>query len=169
MTGLSGSGKSSIAHCCEQALVASGQPAYVLDGDNIRHGLCRDLGFSRDDRGENARRAAEVAQLMADAGTVVLVALISPYAVDRKRARQVHEGAGLPFVEVWVSTPLVECERRDPKGLYERARSGSLRDFTSVTDPYEAPERPDLEVTTVGSSVEAASAAVLQLIQERIL
>ena len=169
MTGLSGSGKSSIAHHCESALVASGQPAYVLDGDNLRHGLSGDLGFTREDRGENARRAAETAQLMADAGTVVLVALISPYAADRRRAREIHEAAGLPFVEVWVSTPQVECERRDPKGLYEGARAGAVRDFTSVTDPYEVPEAPDLEVTTTGSTVDAAAATVLELIKSQIL
>ena len=169
LTGLSGSGKSSIAHHCEAALVAAGQPAYVLDGDNLRHGLCGDLGFSREDRGENARRAAETAQLMADAGSIVLVALISPYAVDRQAARDVHERVGLPFVEVWVNTPLGECERRDPKGLYEGARSGAVKEFTSVSDPYEAPEGPDLEISTVGSSIEAAAGAVLELIRSRIL
>jgi bifunctional enzyme CysN/CysC len=118
----------------------------VLDGDNLRHGLNGDLGFSAADRAENVRRTAEVAALLADAGVVVLVALVSPYRADRAAARAVHERAGLPFLEAWVSTPLEECERRDPKHLYARARAGELRGLTGVDDPYEPPDAPELEV-----------------------
>src|SRR3954471_13632280 len=117
-TGLPSSGKSSIAYAVEERLVASGRPAYRLDGDNLRHGLNGDLGFSAEDRSENMRRAGEVAALLADAGTVALVSLVSPFAADRDRARAAHDRAALPFAEVYVSTPPEECERRDPKGLW---------------------------------------------------
>jgi bifunctional enzyme CysN/CysC len=146
-TGLSGSGKSSMAVEVERALVASGRPAYLLDGDNLRHGLNADLGFSADDRAENIRRVGEVARLFADAGVVALVPVISPYRVDRDRARQVHEAAGLRFVEVFVDTPLDVCESRDPKGLYAKARAGEITGFTGIDDPYEAPAHPDLRLT----------------------
>src|SRR5918998_6913842 len=122
-TGLPSSGKSTVAAAVEAKLLAEGHPAYVLDGDNLRHGLNGNLGFSPEDRRENVRRTAEVAALMADAGVTVLVSLVSPYRADRAAARAVHERVGLPFLEVWVSTPLEECERRDPKGLYARARA----------------------------------------------
>jgi bifunctional enzyme CysN/CysC len=168
LTGLSGSGKSSIAKHVEADLVEGGRAAYVLDGDNLRHGVNDDLGFSRRDRGENARRAAEIAKLFADAGVVALVALISPYAEDRDRARRLHEEAGLPFVEVYVATSLAECERRDPKGLYAAARTGQVAEFTMVSDPYEPPVAPDLVVSTDGAGVDDAAHAVLALLEERL-
>jgi adenylyl-sulfate kinase len=168
LTGLSGSGKSSIAKQVEADLVAGGVPAYVLDGDNLRHGINGDLGFSRKDRGENARRAAEVAKLFADSGVVALVALISPYAEDRQRARAVHEEAGLLFLEVYVATSLAECEARDPKGLYAQARTGGIVDFTMVTDPYEIPEHPDVVLRTAGRTVDEAAATVLALLRQRM-
>lgn len=168
LTGLSGSGKSSIAKHVEADLVEGGRAAYVLDGDNLRHGVNDDLGFSREDRGENARRAAEIAKMFADAGTVVLVALISPYAADRSQARRLHEEAGLTFVEVYVATSLSECETRDPKGLYAAARAGEVPAFTMVSDPYEPPASPDLVVSTLGASVDDAAHAVLALLQDRL-
>ena len=145
-TGLSGSGKSTLAAAVEAALVAEGRPAYLLDGDNLRHGLNGDLGFGPEGRAENVRRTAHVAALMADAGVVALVSLVSPYTADRRAARALHEAVGLPFAEVWVDTPLEVCERRDPKGLYARARRGEIPDFTGVSAPYEAPEAPELRV-----------------------
>ena len=169
LTGLSGSGKSSIAKHVEADLVEDGIAAYVLDGDNLRHGINEDLGFTREDRGENARRAAEVAKLFADAGVVALVALISPYADDRARARKLHEDAGLPFLEVFVSAPLQECEARDPKGLYAQARAGEIGDFTMVGDPYEVPGQPDLVVSTSGRTIDDAAHAVLDLVRRTVL
>jgi adenylyl-sulfate kinase len=146
MTGLPASGKSTVAAGVEAQLLSEGRPAYVLDGDNLRHGLNGDLGFSAEDRAENVRRTAEVSALLADAGVVVLVALVSPYRADRAAARAAHSRRGLPFLEVWVATSLEECERRDPKGLYARARSGELRGMTGVDDPYEPPESADVVV-----------------------
>ncbi|HSJ29070.1 MAG TPA: adenylyl-sulfate kinase [Acidimicrobiia bacterium] len=154
LTGLSGSGKSTIAHHLDERLVASGRAAYVLDGDNVRHGLNADLGFSPADRTENVRRVGEVARLMADAGLVVAVPVISPYREGRQRVREAHDAAGLPFLEVWVSTPLDECERRDTKGMYARARAGELPDFTGVDAPYEEPEAADLALDTTILDVE---------------
>ena len=147
MTGLPASGKSTVAAAVEARLVGEGRPAYVLDGDNLRHGLNGDLGFSADDRAENVRRTAEVAALLADAGVVVVVALVSPYRADRAAARAVHERLELPFLEVHVATSLEECERRDPKGLYARARAGELTHLTGVDDPYEPPGAPEVTVT----------------------
>jgi bifunctional enzyme CysN/CysC len=146
VTGLPASGKSTLASAVEAALLRSGRAAYVLDGDNLRHGLNGDLGFSATDRTENVRRTAEVAALIADAGVVCLAALVSPYAADREAARAAHERRDLPFVEIHVATSLAECERRDPKGLYARARAGELQGLTGVDAPYEAPEHPDLRV-----------------------
>jgi bifunctional enzyme CysN/CysC len=163
-TGLSGSGKSTVAAVVERALVAAGRPAYLLDGDNLRHGLNADLGFTAADRSENIRRVGEVARLFADAGVVALVPVISPYRVDRDRARAVHEAAGLPFVEVFVDTPLAVCEARDPKGLYARARAGNITGFTGIDDPYEAPAAPDLRLTPADGSPEAQAALVLALL-----
>jgi adenylyl-sulfate kinase len=147
MTGLPASGKSTVAAAVEARLVGEARPAYVLDGDNLRHGLNGDLGFSAEDRAENVRRTAEVSALLADAGVVVLVALVSPYRADRAAARAVHEQRELPFLEVHVATSLEECERRDPKGLYARARAGELQHLTGVDDPYEPPDAPDVVVT----------------------
>ena len=161
-TGLSGSGKSTVAAAVEAELVAAGRPAYLLDGDNVRHGLNADLGFSAEDREENIRRVAHVAQLFADAGVVALVPVISPYREGRRFARDLHGAAGLPFVEVWVSTPLDECERRDPKGLYAKARAGELRGFTGIDDAYEPPEAAELVLPTHELSVEAAVGLVLE-------
>lgn len=145
-TGLSGSGKSTIADGVAGALLTAGRPAYILDGDNVRHGLNADLGFSADHRTENVRRVGEVARLMADAGLVVLVPVISPYRDGRARARAMHAAAGLRFVEVFVDTPLEVCEQRDPKGLYARARAGALTGMTGIDDPYEPPEVPELRL-----------------------
>jgi adenylyl-sulfate kinase len=146
-TGLSGSGKSTVAAAVEQQLLESQRWAYRLDGDNLRHGVCSDLGFSRDDRSENARRVAELALLFADAGSVALVCLVSPYAADRRCARSLHEQAGIDFVEVFVNTSIEECARRDVKGLYAKARGGALANLTGVGSPYEPPAAPDVELT----------------------
>jgi bifunctional enzyme CysN/CysC len=146
LTGLPASGKSTIAAALEERLARDGYRAYRLDGDNLRHGLNRDLGFDRADRAENIRRVAHVASLFADSGTIALVSVISPYAADRQLARGIHERGDLEFVEVFVDTPLEECERRDPKGLYARAREGGLPGFTGVDAPYEPPRDPDLEL-----------------------
>ena len=146
LTGLSGSGKSTIATHVEQMLVASSRPAYILDGDNLRTGLNADLGFSDDDRRENIRRVGEVARLMADSGVVVLVPVISPFRVARDAVRSMHEAAQITFFEVFVDTPLEECERRDPKGMYQRARRGDITNFTGIDSPYEAPLAADLIV-----------------------
>jgi bifunctional enzyme CysN/CysC len=143
-TGLPASGKSTIAAALEERLVVDGHSAYRLDGDNLRHGLNENLGFSAEDRAENVRRTAHAARLLADAGTISVVSLVSPYAADREAARQAHESAGLEFIEIFVDTPVEECERRDPKGLYAKARAGEITGMTGVDDPYEAPEAPDL-------------------------
>jgi bifunctional enzyme CysN/CysC len=166
-TGLSGSGKSTVAVEVERLLVAQGRPAYILDGDNLRHGLNADLGFSADDRTENIRRVGEVARLMADAGVVALVPVISPYRADRARARAVHDQAGVPFVEVFVDTPLALCEARDPKGLYAKARAGEITGFTGIDAPYEAPEAPDLRLSPTDGDPPAQAAAVVDLLATR--
>jgi bifunctional enzyme CysN/CysC len=163
-TGLSGSGKSTVAVEVERAVVAAGRAAYLLDGDNVRHGLNADLGFSAADRAENIRRISEVARLFADAGVVALVPVISPYRADRDRARAIHEAVGLRFVEVFVDTPLEVCEARDPKGLYVKARAGEIRGFTGIDDPYEAPEHPDLRLTPADGDPAAQAARVLALL-----
>lgn len=161
LTGLSGSGKSTIAVAVERALVDAGRPAYRLDGDNLRLGLNADLGFSAADRDENVRRAGEVALLLADAGVVALVPLISPYREGRDRARAAHVAAGVPFLEVYVDTPIELCEQRDPKGLYAKARAGEITGFTGIDDPYEAPEAPELVVTPGDGTPDEQAAAVL--------
>jgi bifunctional enzyme CysN/CysC len=163
-TGLSGSGKSTVAAEVERSLVTAGRAAYLLDGDNLRHGLNADLGFSAADRTENIRRVGEVARLFADAGVVALVPVISPYGADRDRARSIHEAVGLRFVEVFVDTPLELCESRDPKGLYAKARAGEIVGFTGIDDPYEVPERPDLRLTPADGDPAAHAALVLKLL-----
>jgi bifunctional enzyme CysN/CysC len=163
-TGFSGSGKSTIASAVEAELVARGRPAYLLDGDNVRHGLNADLGFSAGDRAENVRRIAHVAQLLADAGVVALVPVISPYRAGRQFARDIHDAAELPFIEVWVSTPIEECERRDPKGLYVKARAGELRGFTGIDDAYEPPESPELVLPSHELAVAESVARVLAVL-----
>jgi len=145
-TGLSGSGKSTVANAVAERLLALNRPAYILDGDNVRHGLNADLGFSAADRAENVRRVGEVARLLADAGLIVLVPVISPYRADRDRVRRGHEVAHLPFIEVFVDTPLEVCEQRDPKGLYQKARAGELTGMTGIDDPYESPEHPEVRL-----------------------
>jgi bifunctional enzyme CysN/CysC len=157
LTGLPASGKSVLAGELERRLVERGRPAYVLDGDNVRHGLSGDLGFDRAAREENVRRVAHVAAMLADAGIVVLVSVVSPFAADRDFARSVHEREGLPFFEVFIDTPLEECERRDPKGLYARARAGVVRGFTGVDAPYEPPHAPELTVRTLDEPLEQAA------------
>jgi bifunctional enzyme CysN/CysC len=166
-TGLSGSGKSTVAAEVERLLVEAGRPAYLLDGDNLRHGLNGDLGFSADDRSENVRRVGEVARLFADAGVVALVPVISPYLADRARVREIHRMADLPFVEVFVDTPIDVCEQRDPKGLYAKARAGEITGFTGIDDPYEAPTDPELRLTPEHGSPEEQAALVLGLLDVR--
>ncbi|QLK62551.1 adenylyl-sulfate kinase [Enterobacteriaceae bacterium Kacie_13] len=143
-TGLSGSGKSTVAGALEQALYALGVSTYLLDGDNVRHGLCRDLGFTDDDRRENIRRVGEVAKLMVDAGQVVLTAFISPHRAERDMVRELLEDG--QFIEVFVDTPLAVCEARDPKGLYKKARAGELKNFTGIDSEYQPPETPDVHL-----------------------
>ncbi|HVH07207.1 MAG TPA: adenylyl-sulfate kinase [Myxococcota bacterium] len=160
LTGLSGSGKSTVAVAAEHALVERGRLSYVLDGDNVRHGLNKNLGFSPEDRTENIRRIAEVAKLFTDAGVIVLTSFISPYRADRDAARAIF-GEG-DFVEVFVSTSLETCEERDPKGLYKKARAGQIPDFTGISAPYEAPERPELVLDTGKLAVPESVAALLR-------
>jgi bifunctional enzyme CysN/CysC len=164
-TGLSGSGKSTVAAACERLLLEAGQPAYLLDGDNLRHGLNADLGFNAEARAENVRRVGEVARLFADAGVVVVVPLISPYRADRDRVREAHAVAELPFYEVHVDTPIELCEARDPKGLYAKARAGEIKGFTGIDDPYEAPLAPELVLTPTDGSPAEQAARVLQLLE----
>lgn len=165
LTGLSGAGKSTLADGTLAALVAAGRPAYVLDADNLRHGLNRDLGFSPADRSENARRVAEVALAVADAGLVCLVPIISPYRADRDAARQRHVANGLPFAEVFVDATVDSCTARDPKGLYRRQANGELAGLTGVDAPYEAPLSPELHVHTDDSDVAPLVAQIVALIE----
>src|SRR5262245_5055611 len=161
-TGLSGSGKSTIAFTLEHALVQLGHLAYVLDGDNIRHGLNKNLGFSAADREENIRRIGEVAKLFADAGLIVMTAFISPYRKDRDMVRALHEAAGLPFIEVHIATPLNVCEQRDPKGLYKKARAGELKNFTGIDDPYEQPAKPELVIDATSTTPQEAALRLIE-------
>ncbi len=164
-TGLSGSGKSTIAHRVERMLIERGAFAYVLDGDNIRHGLNSDLGFSPEDRVENIRRIGEVARLFADAGALVVSAFISPYRKDRDRVRALLRPG--EFVEVFVDTPLEICEARDPKGLYKKARAGEISNFTGLDAPYEAPEHPEVHLETAELSIDEAAARVIDYLEEQ--
>lgn len=164
LTGLSGSGKSTVAVEVERRLVAAGRHAYLLDGDNLRQGLNGDLGFSAEDRTENVRRVGEVARLFADAGVVALVPVISPYAADRDRVREIHALAGVPFAEVYIDTPIEVCEQRDPKGLYAKARAGEITGFTGIDDPYEAPTSPELRLTPEDGDAAAHAARVIDLV-----
>jgi bifunctional enzyme CysN/CysC len=157
-TGLSGSGKSTITNLLEKKLHAAGRHTYILDGDNVRHGLNRDLGFTEEDRVENIRRVAEVARLMADAGLIVLVSFISPFRAERQMAREMMKQG--EFVEIFVDTPFEECARRDPKGLYKRALGGEIKNFTGVDSPYEAPENPELRLETTGRTPEEMVATI---------
>jgi adenylyl-sulfate kinase len=159
-TGLSAAGKSTIATELERELFERGRHAYVLDGDNLRHGLCSDLGFTPEDRKENIRRIGEVAKLFADAGFVCITAFISPYRSDREIARRIAPHG--KFIEVYVNTPLEICEQRDPKGLYAKARSGAIKDFTGISAPYESPLKPEVELRPDKLSVAECVAAILK-------
>jgi len=168
LTGLSGAGKSTIAQSIERDLFHRGMNTYVLDGDNIRHGLNSNLGFSPDDRVENVRRVSEVAKLMADAGTVVVTAFISPYRMDRRRAREIALEGNAEFIEVFVDAPLEVCEARDPKNLYKKARAGEIREFTGIDAPYEAPEDPEIVVHTDQQTVDESVATILEQLLPRL-
>jgi adenylyl-sulfate kinase len=159
-TGLPASGKSTVSAAVEAELVRAARAAYRLDGDNLRHGVCGDLGFTAEDRDRNVRRTAEVARLFADAGVIALVSVVSPYAAARAFARELHERDGLRFIEVFVNTPIEVCEERDPKGLYARAKAGELQGFTGVDDPYEPPVAADVELRCL--DVELAVERVLE-------
>lgn len=164
-TGLSGSGKSTVSRVVEEKLAADGRLVYVLDGDNVRHGLCADLGFSDDDRKENIRRIGHVAALMADTGAIVLTAFISPFRSDRQQVRDVvgdHD-----FLEVFVDAPLDVCESRDPKGLYKKARAGQIPEFTGISSPYEPPESPAVHLKTGELSLDECAAAVQDMLKQR--
>jgi bifunctional enzyme CysN/CysC len=163
-TGLSGSGKSTIARALEDRLTGAGYHTYMLDGDNLRHGINRDLGFTDADRVENIRRAGEVAKLFVDSGLIVLCALISPFRAERHMVRDLVEDD--EFFEVFVETPLEECMRRDPKGLYLKAKSGALKNFTGIDSPYEVPEHPDLTLHTLEASPEALAEIVLRRLRD---
>ncbi|WP_017787617.1 adenylyl-sulfate kinase [Aeromonas dhakensis] len=164
-TGLSGAGKSTLAGALEQALAAAGKHTYLLDGDNVRHGLCGDLGFDDAARQENIRRVGEVAKLMVDAGLIVLTAFISPFRAERDLVRNlVGEGE---FVEVFVDAPLAICEERDPKGLYKKARAGEIRNFTGIDSAYEAPENPEIHLLNAGKPVEALVDELLTALRQR--
>ncbi|WP_137726255.1 adenylyl-sulfate kinase [Prescottella subtropica] len=162
LTGLSASGKSTVAVELERRLIAAGVPAYRLDGDNLRHGLNADLGFGAQDRAENVRRVGAVAHLLADAGLVAVASLISPYQEDREKVRRLHEEAGLPFVEVFVDTPLAQCEARDPKGMYAKARAGEITGFTGVDDPYEAPGNAEVVLRPDDGDPVAQAAKIME-------
>ncbi len=168
-TGLSGSGKSTIAFTLEHALVERGHLAYVLDGDNVRHGLNKNLGFSAADREENIRRIGEVARLFADTGVIALTSFISPYRKDRDQARKIHQDSGLPFIEVMVEVPIAVCESRDPKGLYVKARaalaSGKGIGFTGIDDPYEAPLAPELVLRNDQITPQEAAVQVINYLE----
>lgn len=166
LTGLSGAGKSTLAFALERRLIATGHAAFVLDGDNVRHGLCADLSFSSEARAENIRRVAEVARLFNEAGLVSICSLISPFFHDREVARGIVGGDR--YLEVYVATPLLECERRDVKGLYARARAGELRNFTGIDMPYEVPLSPDCYVDTSCMSVEECVELVVSCMSERM-
>ncbi|MFH2135122.1 MAG: adenylyl-sulfate kinase [Pseudomonadota bacterium] len=165
-TGLSGAGKSTLAFMLERELVNSGRACYVLDGDNVRHGLNRDLGFTATDRSENIRRIAEVAKLMNDAGLIVMAAFISPYRSDRAMAKEII-GADR-FIEVHLATPIEVCEQRDAKGMYKKARAGLIADFTGISAPYEAPATPSLELDTSKLSREEAISQLIGLLPEKV-
>jgi adenylylsulfate kinase len=166
-TGLSGSGKSTIAYTLEHALVQRGRLAYVLDGDNIRHGLNKNLGFSAADREENIRRIGEVAKLFADCGVLTMTSFISPYRADRDKVRALHVEGKLPFIEVFVNTPIETCEQRDPKGLYKKARAGQLKGFTGIDDPYEAPLHPELTLDATNTSPQQATVLLIEYLEKQ--
>jgi adenylylsulfate kinase len=165
-TGLSGSGKSTIANAVELELHKKGIKTYILDGDNIRKGINKDLSFSPEDRTENIRRIAEIANLMIDAGLVVLAAFVSPYKKDREDIKRIVKDVN--FVEIYVNTPVEECEKRDVKGLYKKARAGEIKNMTGISAPYEAPEAPDVEIKTENVSVEQATVKIIEFITPKL-
>lgn len=165
-TGLPGAGKTTIASAVELRLLEQGRSAYLLDGDNLRQGICSDLGFSRADRDRNVKRVGELARLLADSGTVAVVALVSPYETTRRVVRERHVADGLPFIEVFVNTPLDVCAERDPKGMYAQANAGQLDNFTGIDDPYEPPSCPDVELSPE-LSVDEAVATVMRALGHR--
>ncbi|MBA1331587.1 adenylylsulfate kinase, partial [Candidatus Endoriftia persephone str. Guaymas] len=164
-TGLSGSGKSTLAHALEEELHQRGCHTYVFDGDNVRYGLCRDLGFSIEDRTENIRRIGEMAKLFVDAGVIALTAFISPIREDRERARGLFPHGD--FIEVYVKCSLEKCESRDVKGLYQKARAGEIPEFTGISSPYEAPVKPEITVDTEIDTLEDCIAQILSVLEER--
>ena len=164
-TGLSASGKSTVANEVDHLLHAQGKSSYVLDGDNVRHGLNKNLGFSAEDRAENIRRIGEVAKLFVDSGTIALTAFISPYSADRDQARELM--AEREFVEVYVNASLATCEDRDPKGLYAKARAGEIKGFTGIDDPYEAPEKAELELDADAKGIEELAAEVVEFLESQ--
>lgn len=166
-TGLSGSGKSTIAVGLEQALYQRGVLVYRLDGDNIRLGINKNLGFSAEDRAENIRRVGEVSKLFVDGGVIVLSSFISPYLVDRQIVRELHEADNMPFIEVFVDCSLEAAEQRDPKGLYKKARAGEIKNFTGIDDPYEAPEAPEVHLHTDQQSLEEEVECLLDLLEKQ--
>ena len=166
-TGLSGSGKSTIAVALEQALYQRGVLVYRLDGDNIRLGINKNLGFSAEDRAENIRRVGEVSKLFVDGGVIVLSSFISPYLVDRQIVRELHEADNMPFIEVFVDCSLEAAEQRDPKGLYKKARAGEIKNFTGIDDPYEAPEAPEVHLHTDQQSLEEEVEYLLDLLEKQ--
>lgn len=168
LTGLSASGKSTIARALERELFGRGMQVFVLEGDNLRHGLNRNLGFSPEDRSENIRRAAEVAKLLADAGVIVIAAFISPYRADRAAAREIARTGGHPFIEVFVNAPLEVCEARDPKHLYQKARAGQIQDFTGISAPYEPPDAPELELRTDRLAPEQCVARAVEVLVKEV-
>ncbi|MDX1681753.1 MAG: adenylyl-sulfate kinase [Phycisphaeraceae bacterium] len=167
LTGLSGSGKSTVAVEVEKQLLIRGHHAYRLDGDNVRHGLNKNLGFSPEDRDENIRRVGEVAKLFNDAGILTLTSFISPYQATRDMVRGLHDEGELTFIEVHVDVPLEEAEARDPKGLYKKARAGEIKGFTGIDAPYEAPENPELVLNTADESVEESAQRIIDLLEEK--
>lgn len=166
-TGLSGSGKSTVAVALERALHGMGRLSYRLDGDNVRMGINKNLGFSAEDRAENIRRIGEVAKLFVDTGVIVLSSFVSPYREDRDQVRALHEAAGMAFVEVYVDVPLEEAEKRDPKGLYKKARAGEIKNFTGISDPYEAPEKPEIVLKSAEMSLEDEVEVLLGWLREQ--
>ncbi len=167
MTGLSGSGKSTIAVVLEQVLMQRGHQAYRLDGDNIRHGLNKNLGFSAEDRTENIRRIGEVTKLFADSAIISVTSFISQYRADRDIARKLHDEAGIAFYEVYIECPLEVAEERDPKGLYKKARAGEIKGFTGIDDPYEAPEKAELTLRTDQNSVAESVQKIIDLLDQK--
>lgn len=165
LTGLSGSGKSTIANLLEKKLAEHGKHTYLLDGDNVRHGLCGDLTFSDKDRVENIRRIGEVSKLFVDAGTIVLTAFISPFKTERDFCRNLL--AKGEFVEIFVDTPMEECEKRDPKGLYQKARQGDIKDFTGIDSPYEAPENAEITLAFSGQTAEQSAEQLFDLLKQK--